>query len=137
LDHQLGEREIDVIPTGGAAEDLVAERDGVVGVSPLRVPVHGPFVHLHGAVHIADLQIEVADFVVEGKLLIQLGSPFQGPYDFQIGFDGLGRLILELELSGLVLELLDVQGGPLQRRDFRVPKPAPVPVHACTQTRLN
>lgn len=94
-----------------APEDLVAERDRVVRKTRIRIPVNGPFPDVHGRIDVADLLVQVTNLVVQGQLFVELRCAFESSNDLEVGLDGLIRLVLELELAGLVLELLDVQLG--------------------------
>jgi hypothetical protein len=69
-------------------------------------------VHLYRSVDIAEFQIEVTGFVVESKLFINLGRTLQTVDDLEQRRDRLCRLVLDLELTGLFLEPVDVQGLP-------------------------
>ena len=110
LDHQHRELEVDVGAGRCVAQDLVAQRDGVVGKAVLGVQVGRPLVCLDGLGDLADLDVEIADLVEERKLSRQLGRAFELVQDLEIGLDGLLDLALILELPSLEFDFLDVQG---------------------------
>jgi hypothetical protein len=113
LGHELGKFEIDRCPARRGTQDLVAERDRVVREPALRIPVRGTLPHLDRGTHVADLLVQIAGLVEEAEFVVEIGGPVELVDDLDVQIECALPLLLELELSGLVLRLFDVQGEPL------------------------
>ena len=107
--HEFSQHEIRGCASRRVSQDLVAESDGVVGKPRIHVPVRRPLVHLHRGIDLIDLEIQVADFVVDGKLVVHVGRALEPLDDLEVDIDGFRGLILQLELASLVLEPVNVQ----------------------------
>ena len=88
------------------AEDLVAERDGVVEVPAFGVEVDGLLVIVDGLVRLVQPQIEIADAVIDGDVAVFL--IIGKPDDLQIDLESPIELLFLLEVGSLFCELVDV-----------------------------
>ena len=106
LGRDLTELVVDLVACWRVAEDLVAERDGVVEISAVGVKVDGLLVVVDGLVGLVKAQIEVADAVVDRDVAVLLA--FRLSDDLEIDLERLVELLLLLEFGSLFFQLLDV-----------------------------
>jgi len=68
---------VDLVPCRRVAEDLVAERDGVVEVPAVRVEVNRLLVVVDGLIRLVEAQVQVADAIVDRDVVVflTLGMP--------------------------------------------------------------
>ena len=108
---ELAQLEIGLRPAGIDTQDLAAERDGVVEEALVRVQVDRPLVGAHGCGGVVDLEVEVADAIVER----QVGTGFRAGFDlldgFQVDFDRLPPVLLLLELPRRVFQLFKIHAA--------------------------
>ena len=90
----------------GMAENLVAERDGVVEVAALGVEIDGLLVVVDGLVGLVEAQIEVANPVVDGYVAILL--PLSLLDDLKVDLERPIVLLFLLEFGSLFFQLVDV-----------------------------
>jgi hypothetical protein len=107
----LCELEIDVRPAGGGAENLVAQRDRVVVQPGVDVALDRLLVLIGGLGALIQLDVEIADLVVEGEFRVKLRRPLELRQNREICFD---RLVgaLCFKAASFFLDLGDVQGRP-------------------------
>ena len=106
LGGDLTELVIDLVARRGVAENLVAERDGVVEVAALGVEIDGLLVIVDGLVGLVQAQIEVANPVVDGYVAILL--PLGLLDDLKVDLERPLELLLLLEFGSLFFQLVDV-----------------------------
>jgi hypothetical protein len=121
---------VDRRPAGRGAEDLVAERDGVVEESALGVEVDRLLVVLDRLRDVALTHHEIADPVVQGDVGVLLVAA-QLPEQVDVDGERLVELLLLLQLSCFFLELRDVghqrgeSGGSGANREAQQGPPGP------------
>ena len=104
----LAELVVDRVPPGRVAENLVAQGDGVIEESAIRVQVDRLFVVIDGITHVPTPQQQVPNAVVEGNVgfvdvLVQLRQ------NQRVSVERLVELLLLLVFERSLLELGDVR----------------------------
>ena len=106
LGRDLTELVVDLMARRGMAENLVAERDGVVEVAALGVEIDGLLVVVDSLVGFVQAQIEVANPVVDGYVAILL--PLSLLDDLKVDLERSIVLLFLLEFGSLFFQLVDV-----------------------------
>ena len=106
LGRDLTELVVDLMARRGVAENLVAERDGVVEVAALRVKIHGLLVVVDGLVGLVQAQVEVANPIVDGHIAVVVAFGLFD--DLKVDFERFIELLLLLEFGSLFFQLVDV-----------------------------
>src|SRR6266404_1557276 len=102
----LTELVVDLMARRGVAENLVAERDGVVEVATLRVKIHGLLVIIDGLVGLVQAQIEVANPIVDGHIAVVVAFGLFD--DLKVDLERFIELLFLLEFGSLFFQLVDV-----------------------------
>ncbi len=96
-------------------QDLAAERDGVVEEALVGVQIHRPLVGADCLGGVVDLEVEVADPVVERQVRGGFRARLGLLDGFEVDFDGFSPVLLLLELPRRVFQLFQIHAARAEK----------------------
>ena len=106
---ELGEAEVGRGSTGIDAEDLAAERDGVVEEPLLGIELGGLLVGAQRGQHVAGLELQVADAIIEPRILgAFLPGLLRLPDGLKVDIDRAAPFLALFEFSSSFLQFIEI-----------------------------